>query len=109
MSLRVSLVRCGRILQQTNRLLATKPLSVPYALARRSIHVYPPLRHSSPNPSSSNTSNSTSAETPSPTEQPKSTPEESAEPVAKVAEETSPNSKDIPPPLPKRDVDPKDH
>ena len=108
MSLRVSLLRCSRLLQQSHRIQIVRPHLVQNLVLRRPFHVYPPLREVDSGPSSSDSPNSTSADPSSSTEQPESTPETS-EPAVK-AEETAPTSKpDIPPPPAKRNVDPKDH
>ena len=107
MSLRVSLLRCSRLLQQSHRIPIVRPYLVQNLALRRPFHAYPPLREADSRPSSSDPPNSTSADPSSSTEQPEPTPETS-EPAVKV-EETTTSKPDIPPPPPKRNVDPKDH
>jgi hypothetical protein len=105
MSLRVSLLRCGRLVQQTQRIPFNRPVLIRSTVPLRSFHAYPPIRNFSTEQSAPN---STSAET-SASADAQPTPNESAETVKNPAEETSTASEDNPPPPPKRDVDPKDH
>ena len=108
MSLRVSLLRCSRLLQQSPRIPIVRPPLVQNIVLRRPFHAYPPLREVDSGPSSSHSPNSTSADPSSSNEQPEPTPETPAA-AAKGEETALPSKPDIPPPSPKRDVDPKDH
>jgi hypothetical protein len=105
MSMKVSLLRCSRLLPQSRQIPILRPHLGRNLVLRRPFHAYPPLREVA---SGSSSPNSASAEPSSSAEQPEPTPESSDSPVK--AEETSSTSKhDIPPPPPKRNVDPKDH
>lgn len=108
MSLRVSLLRCSKLLQQSQRSPIVRSHSLRNLVLQRPFHVYPPLREAQSGPSSTDSPNSTSAKHSSPTEQSKSTPE-TPEPAVKAEETASTGKHDIPPPPPKRSVDPKDH
>lgn len=118
MSLRIPLMRCVRLLGQTQRIAAVRrPMLIQNRLPRRTFHVFPALRTEAPNPKPSETSTEAESQPPqpepaqtaseAPVEQTKA--EATQEPPQKPAEEKpSPAKPDIPPP-PKREVDPKDH
>lgn len=102
------LLRHSRLLQTYPRPIL-RQLPIQRTLpARRLFHVYPPIRDladsSSSNPSTESTPPTESSESSSTANESSETPE-----TKTPIEDSSPKKPDIPPPPPKRDVDPKDH
>src|SRR5271154_3796352 len=109
----IPLLRHSRLLQTYTRPFL-RQLPIRSSLARRPFHVYPPFRDladsSSSNPSTADSSTESSTSASADSSEPNPATKGSQSETAKTpVEESSPKKPDIPPPPPKRDIDPKDH